>query len=606
MKLRKKDAERQIIPSSGKKKKKKIIIIAAVTLIVIIGAVFLLTRNKVSKDKANEIMTTHASYGDIVLSVTGSGTVEPNDRYEIVPLVTGEILSCNYEVGDTVNEDDILYVFDHSEQDKQIESAQNALTTAKIRNKQYLDTTEYNKTLAKYTVKAKSDGVISGFNLKVDDEVAAKGNYGTIQDQQTFKAVIPFNAAQCEKISIGDRATVNLYPSMYSVSGTVTYKSTASSGYSSGAVVYDVEITVSGEKIALTDTSASATVHTSSGDVDSPKSGKIEYEDPVNISPEVSGKILRIGTGIKNGATVKKGDILFEIDKSDFLEEKRLAEFEYEDLKINLENAHDKLENYEIKAPINGTIITKNSKKGDTISGGESVKLMVVADMSAMKFTFQADETDVDKLKVGQSVQVTADAVENKVFIGEVTSIATEGKSENGVSYYPVEVVISDYGQNDTDGALRSGMNVTAEIIYEHAENELCVPVSAITKFGNDSYVFVKSGKISGSANSSDKVKETFAENDSSNKNSEENAENRESAIENMISEMVPDGFTPVKVETGPTDGVNIAIISGITEQDEIYIDENNNVLAQITYQGMSSNEEGFGGPGGGYIMPRG
>lgn len=186
--------------------------------------------------------------------------------------------------------------------------------------------------------------------------------------------------------------------------------------------------------------------------MDSPKSGKLEYTDPVNIMPEVSGKITKIGTGIKNGATVKKGDVLFEIDKSDFMEEKRLIEFEFADLKLNLENAYDKLDDYEIKAPISGTIITKNSKKGDTISGGDSVKLMVVADMSAMKFTFQADETDVEKIKVGQTVQVTADAVSGKVFMGEVTAVATEGKSENGVSQYPIDVVVTDYGQNDEDG----------------------------------------------------------------------------------------------------------------------------------------------------------
>ena len=599
MKFGKKDsAVPGALPTAKKrKKKKKIIIIGTAAVLVIVGAVtaYFIKKGNGGNEK-QEIMTSMPVYGDIALSVTGSGTVAPYDRYEIVPLVTGEIIQCNYDVGDKVKEGDILYVFDHSEQDKQIESAQNAITRAKITNKKYLDTAEYNKTLAKYTVRAEGDGVISGFDLKVDNEVSAKSNVGTIQDKATFKAIVPFNAAQCAKINIGDTATVNLYPSMYSVTGKVTYKSSASSGFSSGAVVYDVEITVSGVNIALTDTSASAVVHTSEGDVDSPKSGKLEYTDPVNITPEVSGKIIKIGSGIKNGATVKKGDILFEIDKSDFLEEKRLIEFEFADLKLNLENAYDKLDDYQIKAPISGTIITKNSKKGDTISGGDSVKLMVVADMSAMKFTFQADETDVDKIEVGQTVNVTADAVSGKVFKGEVTAVATEGKSENGVSQYPIDVVVTDYGQNDEDGCLRSGMNVTAEIIYEHAENELLVPVSAVTKLGDDSYVFVKGKKtVPASGEMTDG----------------ENAENseKENAIEGMIADMVPEGFTAVKVTTGATDGINIAVLSGLTETDEVYLDENNNVLSQITYQGMSSGDEfggGSGGPGGGPGGPRG
>lgn len=591
MKFGKKDSAQGTVSSMAKKKKKKkkIIIGVAAVLVVAGAATAYLLKKGGSGNEKQEIMTAMPTYGDIALSVTGSGTVAPYDRYEIVPLVTGEIIRCNYDVGDEVKEGDILYVFDHSEQDKQIESAQNAITRAKITNKKYLDAAEYNKTLAKYTVRAEGDGVISGFDLKADDEVSAKSTVGTIQDKATFKAVVPFNAAQCAKINIGDTATVNLYPSMYSVTGKVTYKSNASSGFSSGAVVYDVEITVSNVNIALTDTSASAVVHTSEGDVDSPKSGKLEYTDPVNIMPEVSGKITKIGTGIKNGATVKKGDVLFEIDKSDFMEEKRLIEFEFADLKLNLENAYDKLDDYEIKAPISGTIITKNSKKGDTISGGDSVKLMVVADMSAMKFTFQADETDVDKIKVGQTVQVTADAVSGKVFMGEVTAVATEGKSENGVSQYPIDVVVTDYGQNDEDGCLRSGMNVTAQIIYEHAENELLVPVSAVTKLGDDSYVFVKGKKtVAASGEMTDG----------------ENTENpdKENAIEGMIADMVPEGFTAVKVTTGATDGINIAVLSGLNETDEVYLDENNNVLSQITHQGMSYVDEYGGGPDG----PRG
>lgn len=623
MKFGKKDSTQNAVsPRVKTKKKKKIIVVTAVVLVLALTAGLFAYKKGVKGDDVHEIMTTKPSYGNISLTVTGSGTVEPYDRYEIVPLVNGEIIQCNYDVGDEVSKDDILYVFDHSEQDKQIESVKNSITRAQIKNKTYLNSSEYAKTLAKYTVKAESDGIISGFDLKVDDEVSAKSRVGQIQDKETFKAIIPFNAAQCEKIKLGDKATVNLYPSMYSVSGEVTYKSSASSGYSSGAVVYDVEITVTGANIALTDSSASATVYTSDGAVDSPKSGSLEYNDPVNISPEVSGKILSISTGIKNGAKVKKGDVLFTIDSADFIEEKKLAEFDYSDLQINLENAYDKLENYEITAPISGTVITKNKKLGDTISGGDAVTLMVIADMSAMKFTFQADETDVDKIEVGQKVQVTADAVENKMFIGEVTNVATEGVSLNGVSQYEVEVVISDYGQNDESGYLRSGMNVSAEIIYESAENELLVPVSAITKIGNESYAFVKTnGKAaSGGAKAekadvpenekpADKEKAKLDEDgenakaDGKDKASSPNSEDRENAIKNMIAEKTPDGFIAVKVETGVTDGVSIAVLSGLTENDEVYIDENNNVQVPIGTQ--ESQMQGMmgsmgGGMGGG------
>ena len=59
-----------------------------------------------------------------------------------------------------------------------------------------------------------------------------------------------------------------------------------------------------------------------------------------------------------------------------------------------------------------------------------------------MKFTMDVDELDIAKIQLGQSVDVVADALEDQVFIGTITQIIQEGESQNGVTTYPVEVVI--------------------------------------------------------------------------------------------------------------------------------------------------------------------
>lgn len=589
-----------VIKNTKLSKKSIIAVILAMVLLIagVSSASFLFN----GKSDPKEVITAKPYYDDVVLTVSGSGTIVPYERYEIVPMVSGDIIESIYEEGDEVLEGDILYVFDHTEQDKNVESAKNAITKSLIRNKKYLNSEEYNKTLSKYSVRAESDGIISGFNLKKGDRVSENSAYGTIQNIESFKAIVPFNAAQCEKINQGDKATVNLFPSMYSLEGVVTYKSFAPLGYSSGAVMYEVEIEVTGKALSLTDTSVSAVIHTSGGDVEAPVSGKLEKLLPKDIKPQVSGEISYIPDNIKNGAKVNEGDILFYIDNSDFLEEKKLADFDYNDLQLSLENAYDRLENYKITSPINGTVITKNSKKGDTITGGgnSGSVLMVIADMSKMKFTFQADETDINKIQVGQEVEVSADAVENKVFSGEVTNIATEGVSSNGVSYYEVEVVVEDYGQNDEDGYLRSGMNVSAKIIYEKELSALCVPISAVTYLRGESFVFVKGNDSDRQKREDLSNKENIPENNSKKFAEEKTKTGEEDAVEERIYSMAPEGFYPVRVKTGATDGINIVILSGLTENDVIYLAEENNVLPAVT----GSNSNGYSPMGG--MMPGG
>ncbi len=593
-------AEKEPLTLKKRMKKKKLILIIVIAAILVIAGIVtaaLVMSNDTAEEKETVIMTSKPFISTIELTVSGSGTVEPMDRYEIVSLVSGDIISSPFEEGDLVDEDDIVYVIDHETQDKNIESAKNSLTKSKIRNKIYLDEEEFNKTLAKYTVRAEEDGIISDFSLEVDDKVTANGKLGTIQNFDEIIATVPFNAAQFEKIAEGDRATVYLYPSMYTAEGTVTYKSYKTTGSIGGAVVYDVEITFDGSNLTLTDTGASATVHTALGDVDAPASGTLGYDEPVNIFAEVTGDVLSVPDNIKNGAKVKKGDILFVIDSEDFLEEKTLIEFEYHDLELSLESAQDRLDDYEIKAPISGTVITKNAKKGDTVSAGNNTSaLMVIADMSAMKFIFQADETDIEKIKVGLVVKVTAEAVTNKVFSGVVESVATEGVSANGVSYYDVEVVVSDYGQNDESGMLRSGMNVSAEIVYEKTENAMCLPVSAVTSMGGESYVFVKNAKAVNAEDSGEETDETENGGMAESGKMGFGSGDKNNFIKERIDEMTPEGFTAVKVVTGVTNGLTIEIISGIDQSAEVYLAENDNVQSPITFGGPMGFTGGMGG----------
>ena len=234
------------------------------------------------------------------------------------------------------------------------------------------------------------------------------------------------------------------------------------------------------------------------------------------------------------------------------------AEQSLEDAETDLENQQDSLSDYEITAPISGQVIVKNVKAGDTLNSNSnnSSTLATIYDMSALTFEMSVDELDVLSVKAGQTVEVTADAIEGQTFTGKVTNVSLVSSYSNGVTQYPVTV------QLDETGDLLPGMNVTAKIILEEAEDALAIPAQALMR-GNTVYVQDNS------------VKESDGR--------------------------VPAGFRSVEVETGLISEDYVEILSGLSEGDVVYIDPTSSTDSTAAF-GMN----GMGGMPGGGGMPSG
>ncbi len=77
--------------------------------------------------------------------------------------------------------------------------------------------------------------------------------------------------------------------------------------------------------------------------------------------------------------------------------------------------------------------------------------LCTIYDLSYLEMTLNIDELDISTVEAGQTVQITAEAVEGKTFTGVVTKVSVAGTTSGGITTYPVTVRI-----DETDG-LRSG-----------------------------------------------------------------------------------------------------------------------------------------------------
>jgi len=102
--------------------------------------------------------------------------------------------------------------------------------------------------------------------------------------------------------------------------------------------------------------------------------------------------------------------------------------------RVALENARIALEQTAVRAPINGTVITKTIERGSVITsstsgvGGGTI-LMTMADLNLVQVRSLVDETDIGKIQPGQRVTVKVDAYPNREFEGTVAKIEPQAET---------------------------------------------------------------------------------------------------------------------------------------------------------------------------------
>ncbi len=510
----KKDGNIAIAKKSGKKK----VIITAVVVVVIIAALFfvsILKSKKAGNMGAMSVTEVTVAKGDIQTYITGTATIQPKDSYSIISLVKGDVIADYFEEGDIVEEDDVLYQIDSKDVEKSIQSAE--ISLQKTQN-------SYNETIkTKDDLNVKSDisGAVTKVNVKKGDSVNNGTVIAEVNDNSKLKIRIPFNANDADNIRIGEKALLSVVGTGNSVEGIVSEVATASYIKTGHMMVKDVTVIVYNPMAITTTDKATAII----GDYACNDAGMFEYYETSTILAKTSGKIAQLN--ISAGSTVKNGQTVAVLTSDSIDTSLSNASLNLKDSKLSLEKMKESLEDYNIKAPISGTVVRKNVKAGDKIDNtNSSTELAVIYDMSLLKFEMNVDELDINKVEVGQSVTITADALNGKTYRGEITNVSINGTTSNGVTTYPITVEITEF-----DDDLLPGMNIDATIIISEVKDVISIPVNAVNR-GNR--VFVKGEKED-------------------------------------EKDMAPDGYKTVEVVTGTSNDDYIEIKEGLNVGDVIY-----------------------------------
>ncbi|MFR8282335.1 MAG: HlyD family efflux transporter periplasmic adaptor subunit [Faecalibacterium sp.] len=487
-----------------------------VVCVAVLGGWFILRPDRAQDANVDvSYVQTTPEKRDLSNSLSGTGTLNPANTYNVKSLVAGKVLTSTIEEGDIVEEGTVLYTVDASDATTKAEQASITLQQAQR---------SYDKTVDRQYVRAEVAGVVATLKVAKGDEVTSGQEVAVIRDSSKMVLQLEFPAADAAAFSVGQSAEVTLDGTFETLTGTVTAVTGTDTLSTGNLLTRTVTITVRNAGGLTTAQAATATIN----GVSCIAAKCFEYQAERTLTTLAAGTVTAIN--VQEGGAVNKDDIVLQISGEDLTEAIQSAAETLRSAELNMDNLQEAMNNYTVTSPISGTIIEKNAKAGDALTAGAD--LCTIYDLSYLVMVINVDELQVSDVSVGQSVQVTADAVPDKTYTGTVTRVSMKGSSNGGTTTYPVTVRI-----DETEG-LRPGMNANAEIVIAEAGNALAVPNAAIVRGG---YVLVT--KDSPSAANADP---------------------------DMTA---PEGYVYVPVKIGVSDDDYTQIISGVTGNDTVAYD---------------------------------
>ncbi|MGW1928575.1 efflux RND transporter periplasmic adaptor subunit [Streptomyces sp. NPDC001919] len=245
-------------------------------------------------------------------------------------------------------------------------------------------------------------------------------------------------------------------------------------------------------------------------------SGAVETATKRALAFAGSGTVTKVHVTV--GATVKKGQKLAELDRTEAQEELDAAKAElavaaeadtstsqgyasYVQAKNAVSSAQRTLDGTVLYAPFAGTVTAVNGAVGDSASGASgasgssgstdssssaSSSFIELADPGKVQVTGDFTEADATRLKVGQAATVTFAALSGVTAQGEVSAIDSTPTTENNVVTFAVTVTLKE-----KPAQVRIGQTASATVTVSRVEDALYVPSAAVTSAGGQTTVTV-------------------------------------------------------------------------------------------------------------------
>jgi HlyD family secretion protein len=271
--------------------------------------------------------------------------------------------------------------------------------------------------------------------------------------------------------------------------------------------------------------------------------GEIAPAEQVSVRPEINGLLKSLPVDI--GDRVKKDTLLFKLDDSELqrqrasnqtdiekqelaldkaerdykraeqlLNDKLISQEFYDDTKTAFDLAKNALESSQkvlaiteerltktaVRAPFDCTVLTRPVSIGQAVSGSDGfnggTEVLTIADLSQMIINAQVNQADVPRLKAGETVEVTVEAVPGLKVTGTVERISPQATIKNNIKGYPARILL-----RNVDPRVRPGMTANVKIPVASVGNVTAVPLAAVFTEKNqetgqmERFVYVQQGE---------------------------------------------------------------------------------------------------------------
>jgi HlyD family secretion protein len=426
--------------------------VVALIVVAVVAAAVIVRGRLAGRNGAPRFRTAEVTRGDLLLSVSASGSVDPISLVDVRSRATGTVRTVLVEEGDRVRRGQVLVEIDDPDARAAVETARGALVAADARLSEATAQVSVTRS-ATATAIRQAEANVAAARARLDQTLGGRPEEiaqaeEAVRQAQAGEALAEQNLARQEQLfneGFISQSTLDQVRSQYEVAAS--------------------QLRAAQTRLAQVRTGGS--------------------------SQEVEIARAQLRQAEAQLADARNGDLQVRLRIEQFV----AARAQRAQAAANLRQAQDQLAETRITAPIDGIVAKRSVAVGQSVIGSATggTPVLTLAQVTPVLAKVLVDESDIAQLTshTKVTVEVTADALPGVTLTGRIDRIAPQSVVEQNVTQYPVVVEV-----DDRQRVLRLGMTVDAEFILARRTGVLLVPQEAVRGEQSKAVFTVEGGEL--------------------------------------------------------------------------------------------------------------